>query len=75
MLITSENLNFGYAGEPLLENLTFSLNENDRVGVVGGNGEGKTTLTEAILFNAGVIDRQGRVDDGNTAAYFSKKTD
>ena len=49
MLITSENLNFGYAGEPLLENLTFSLNENDRVGVVGGNGEGKTTLIRLIL--------------------------
>ena len=49
MLITAENLNFGYEGEPLLEGLCFTLNEGERVGVVGGNGEGKTTLIRLIL--------------------------
>ena len=49
MLITAENLNFGYAGEPLLEGLCFTLNEGERAGVVGGNGEGKTTLIRLIL--------------------------
>ena len=63
MLITSENLNFGYAGEPLLENLTFSLNENDRVGVVGGNGEGKTTLIRLIL---GELTPDGLANRSNT---------
>ena len=40
------------------------------VAIIGHSGEGKTTLTEAILFNAGVIDRQGRVDDGNTVSDY-----
>lgn len=40
------------------------------VAIIGHSGEGKTTLAEAILFNAGVIDRQGRTDDGNTVSDY-----
>ncbi len=36
------------------------------IALIGHGGEGKTTLAEAILFNCGVIDRQGKVEDGNT---------
>ena len=34
------------------------------LGIVAHGGAGKTTLTEAILFTTGMIDRLGRVDDG-----------
>ena len=40
------------------------------IALLGHGGEGKTTLAEAILFNAKAIDRQGRVDDGNTTMDF-----
>ena len=40
------------------------------VAIIGHSGEGKTTLAEAILFNAGATDRQGRTDDGNTVCDF-----
>ncbi len=33
-------------------------------------GAGKTTLAEAILFNTGVLDRLGRVADGNTTTDY-----
>ena len=36
------------------------------IAVVGHGSEGKTTLVEALLYTAGVIDRQGRVEDGTT---------
>ena len=36
------------------------------VALVGHGGAGKTTLTEALLFCAGAINRQGRVEDGTT---------
>ena len=49
MLISSENLYFGFNGGSLLENVTFTLNEGERVGLIGGNGEGKTTLIRLIL--------------------------
>ena len=49
MLISADNLNFGFNGGSLLENICFSLNEGGRVGLIGGNGEGKTTLIRLIL--------------------------
>jgi elongation factor G len=40
------------------------------IALMGHSGEGKTTLAEAILFNAKSIDRIGRVEDGNTVMDF-----
>ena len=34
------------------------------IGVFGHGGEGKTTLTEAMLFNAGLLERLGKVENG-----------
>lgn len=38
--------------------------------ITGAAGTGKTTLVEAILHNAGVIGRTGRVEDGNTVCDY-----
>jgi len=40
------------------------------VALMGHGGEGKTTLTEAMLYAAGIIDRQGKVEDGTTVTDF-----
>ena len=40
------------------------------VGVVAHQGAGKTSLTEALIFNTGVTSRLGRVEDGNTVADY-----
>ena len=49
MLLSANKLTFGYAGETLLEEISFQLNEGERVGLIGANGEGKTTLLKLIL--------------------------
>lgn len=36
------------------------------VGIFGGNKTGKTTLAEAMLYKAGMIDRMGSIQEGNT---------
>jgi elongation factor G len=40
------------------------------VALVGHGGAGKTTLAEALLHQAGVIPRPGRVEDGTTVSDF-----
>ena len=43
------------------------------VAIVGHGGAGKTALTEALLFNAGVTTRMGKVEDGNTVTDFGSE--
>ncbi len=40
------------------------------IALIGHSGEGKTTLAEALLYNAGALDRFGKVDDGNSTMDF-----
>ena len=40
------------------------------IALMGHGSEGKTTLMEALLFAAGVTDRQGKVEDGSTVTDF-----
>ena len=71
MLISADNLSFGFNGGSLLENICFSLNEGGRVGLIGGNGEGKTTLIRLILgeleAESGVLFRKNGIRVGYLA--------
>ncbi len=49
MLATFHNVTFGYDGVPTIKNADFCVNENERIGLIGGNGEGKTTLLRLLL--------------------------
>ena len=44
----------------------YSMDSIRNYAFVGASGSGKTSIAEAMFFNAGVINRLGRVDDGNT---------
>ena len=43
------------------------------IAIVGHGGAGKTSLAEVMLFDAGVTNRIGRVEDGNTAMDLSPR--
>ena len=40
---------------------TYKINEIKNVAILGNDGAGKTTLTETMLYDAGIIRRRGRV--------------
>ncbi len=48
-LVTVENLTLGYDGKPVVENLSFSIDQGDYLCIVGENGSGKSTLIKALL--------------------------
>ena len=46
--ITVENLSLAFGTKKILENISFSLQDNDRLGIIGVNGCGKSTLFKLI---------------------------
>lgn len=48
-IIECENVSFRYRSLDILEDITFTVNEGDYVGIVGSNGSGKTTLLKLLL--------------------------
>jgi ATP-binding cassette subfamily F protein 3 len=47
-MIAAENLSKRYGEQTLFENIAFKINRKERVGLVGRNGHGKTTLFRLI---------------------------
>ena len=67
MLITFENVNFSYIGDPILADINFTINEGERVGLIGENGAGKTTLLK--LITGGLAAESGEVRKKNGATF------
>ncbi len=49
---------------------SFDCDKIKNVGLVGHSGAGKTSLSEALLFNCGIVSRIGKVADGNTVSDY-----
>ena len=62
-LISMENIYKSFSEKPLIENINFGINERDKIGLIGLNGTGKTTLLKII---AGKIQAdQGKITKRN----------
>jgi ABC-type Mn2+/Zn2+ transport system ATPase subunit len=48
-LVVARDLAVGYGGRPVLDGVTFSVEPGQRLGVLGPNGGGKSTLVRALL--------------------------
>lgn len=59
ILLSAANLNKYYGTTPILTDISFHLNQGDRVGIVGANGAGKTTLlnilTQELPYDSGSL--------------------
>ena len=56
MLLQAEQLSINFGSRQLLENVNFYLNENDKVGIIGINGTGKSTFLKVL---AGFLEPDG----------------
>ncbi len=60
-LVNLSDVGKGYAGRTVLDGLTLGVSDGDRIGVVGPNGEGKSTLLALVagseLPDAGTVTR------------------
>jgi ATP-binding cassette subfamily F protein uup len=72
-IIEIENLSKSYGNKKLLENFSYILLRDDRIGVLGPNGSGKSTLMNII--SGKVPSDSGLVDIGDTVkiGYYSQE--
>ncbi len=73
--MTVENLSKSYVEKTLVQNVTFGINEGDKIGLVGINGTGKSTLLKVL---AGVEERDtGTITRGKdvTISYLPQNPD
>ncbi len=61
--IECRNLSFAYGKKKVLEGVSFLLEPNDTIGIVGASGSGKTTLLNLINKSYDVKDNQIFIDD------------
>ena len=81
MLLDLENVAFGYDDKKIFEKVTFTIHEGERIGFIGPNGEGKTTLirimTGELVPDEGKIFKKGGLKLGylaQTGGYESENT-
>lgn len=48
MLVSVENASFSYGDNLIFKDVSFTIHEGERIGLIGANGEGKTTLIKLI---------------------------
>ncbi|MBE6008152.1 MAG: ABC-F family ATP-binding cassette domain-containing protein [Lachnospiraceae bacterium] len=47
-ILTAENLTKAYTDKPLFKNVSFIIDETDKIGIIGVNGTGKSTLLKML---------------------------
>ena len=57
-MIEFRNVSFSYGEAPVVENLSFSIQKGENVGLIGANGAGKSTIMKLML---GLISGSGEI--------------
>ncbi len=73
MIVSADNISIEFGGEPLFSGITFMINRKERVGLVGKNGAGKTTILRLIA-GENEPDRGGvTTSEGVTVGYLPQE--
>ena len=72
-IVTMEGAAVGYGGPPVLKRLSLRIDQDDRIALLGRNGEGKSTLSKLLAgklqAEAGTVTRAARLRIGYFAQH------
>ena len=78
-LYTAEAVDVGYDGTAVLENLSFRLDNDDRIALLGANGNGKSTLIKLLAGRlaplSGNVNKSGKLRIGYFAQHQGDELD
>lgn len=72
IVLSCKNICKSYGINTILKDITFSINEGDKVGIIGSNGEGKTTLFKILSKELTQDDGEVFVDKNKSLGYLSQ---
>lgn len=72
IVLSCRNIKKSYGIQDVLKDVTISINEGDKVGIIGPNGEGKSTLFKILSKNLAPDDGDIFVDKNKTIGYLSQ---
>jgi len=73
LVLAIEKASFGYGHHSLVSNVNLNIYRGDRVGLIGVNGSGKTTILKTILREIEPIEGMVQIGDKVDAAYFDQE--
>jgi ATP-binding cassette subfamily F protein 3 len=72
IVLSCKNICKSYGINTILKNVTFSINEGDKVGIIGSNGEGKTTLFKILSKELSQDDGEIFIDKNKSLGYLAQ---
>ena len=72
IVLSCKNICKSYGINTILKDITFSINEGDKVGIIGSNGEGKTTLFKILSKEIAQDDGEIFVDRNKSLGYLAQ---
>lgn len=72
IILSCKNIHKSYGIDVILENITFNINEEDRVALIGPNGAGKSTLFEILTNNIAPDSGDMFIDKTKTIGYLTQ---
>lgn len=73
--LSLNNIQKSYGIDTILKNVTFAVNENEKVGLVGSNGAGKTTIFKIICGDVKPDSGDIFIGNGKKVGYLSQNLD
>lgn len=75
IVLSCKGISKSYGITEVLKDITFSINEGDKVGIIGANGEGKSTLFKILTRELSQDDGEVFIDKNKTLGYLSQHLD
>lgn len=75
IVLSCRDISKSYGIQEVLKNITFSINEGDKVGIIGSNGEGKSTLFKIITKELSQDSGEIFIDKNRTIGYLTQHVD
>jgi ATP-binding cassette subfamily F protein uup len=71
-IVSAQGLSKRYGAAPLFQNISFTVSEGDRIGVIGPNGSGKSTLLEMLMGRVKADSGEVAIRKGTRLSYVAQ---